>query len=506
MRETKRHLPSLTDFERQKIEQTLRAKGLPYDINVTFDDVTIPEDYSAVRSRSEILEGADFKTVVAPGIGLSIPIVSANMESVSGVKLIAEIERLGGLGIPPQTLPPDEQLKIIEQVGQEDCAYRENPLTVNSYQTINEIHALYKKFNVQGFFVIDDQNHPVGVLAARDWLYETDKNKTVAACMGGGRLQPLITAPRTIDFREAARLLTEHRIEKLPLVDSDGKLAGAIFANGLFYKYRYPAATRNTLGQFLKVASIGVSARFGIEQLRFIENAVRLGVSLLVVDTARAYAVNTEEALGQIKRHFSSLPIIAGNVSTPEGAKALIEWGADCVKIGQGPGEACRTRNVGTGIPQLSACAKCSVVAHLNGKTVMLDGGMKSPGDIGKALLAGADAVMLGYMLVGTEESAALAYYNKDGHRVKQYEGSASFAAQLKRHLRGELDRIRRPEGINEEVHVRGAVSETIEDILAGLASLFSYVGVRSLKEFKERARFELVTWAGFFEGSKRKI
>ena len=191
--------------------------------------------------------------------------------------------------------------------------------------------------------------------------------------------------------------------------------------------------------------------------------------------------------------------------STPEGAKFLFECGADIVKVGQGPGEACRTREVGVGIPQISAIAKCAAIAHLYKKTIVGDGGMKNAGDIAKALIAGADAVMLGSMLVGTEESAAPAFLNQSGIKVKIYEGSASFAAQQRRLNRSSLDRMRRPEGVAREVPVTGNVKERMEDILDGLRSAMSYFGVRSIRELHEKVCFELQTQAGLIEGVKKK-
>lgn len=508
MRENQKNLPSLTSAEKQAIEEFMLSKDLPTTIAITFEDVIIPEKYSEIRSREEVinsfLQKEGLKSEVTPGFYISLPIVSSNMESVTGVRMITRLQQLGGLGIPPQTLPAEERLKILKQVAQEDCAFRENPLTVRPYQTLKEIREIARTHDIYGFFVVDEENRPIGILSSRDWLHETDENKQVKDMMGGGRIRPLITGSKGIPLNEAAKLLAEHRIEKLPLVDENGKLAGAIFANGIFYKRKYPLATRNDLGQFVRVASIGVGRKFGIEHLQFIEKAIELGAQLLLIDTARAFAINAKEAITKTKQEFPNLPIIAGNVSTPEGAKALIEWGADCVKIGQGPGEACRTREIGTGVPQLTAIAECATIAHLYGKKAMADGGMHSPGDIAKALLAGADTVMLGYMLVGTVESEAEAYFNEQGCKVKDYEGSASFRAQKRRKARGELSQIRRPEGINKQVHVHGNLRETIYDILWGLASLFSYVGCLNLKEFKGKACFRLQSKSGFVEGTKK--
>ena len=359
------------------------------------------------------------------------------------------------------------------------------------------------KFGIYSLVVIDKKKRPIGILSTRDWKYETDDEKMVGQLMGGRRV--LYVAPRDISFVEAAKILRRQRIEKLPLVDRKERLIGLLTAHGLFYKHHYPRATRDEKGRFWKVGSIGVGREFTKRHLFEVEEQVKKGIRLLLIDTARAFSVNTQEAVRRVKERFPKLPLMVGNVSTPEGAKFLFECGADIVKVGQGPGEACRTREVGVGIPQISAIAKCAAIARLYKKAVVGDGGLKNSGDIVKALIAGADAVMLGAMLVSTEESAAQAFLNQNGIKVKIYEGSASFAAQQRRLNRSSLDRMRRPEGVAREVPVTGTVKERTEDILDGLRSAMSYFGVRSIRELCENARFELQTQAGLIEGTKKK-
>lgn len=488
----------LTKKERLAVEEYLVAKGLPTHIDVTFGDVTLPEHYSSVRSRSEI---DDFGVVLAEGVELGIPIIGANMESVTGIEMAVALGREGGIAFVPQTLPIEERLAIIEKIRRTDCAFIEKPLTIRPQRTLRQAKNLMNRFGIFSLVVVDEKNRPIAILSTRDWRYEADENKLVKDLV---RYATLVKAQADISFNDAAALLRKHRIEKLPLVDKSGKLCGLITAHGLFYKMRHPRATRDEKGRFLVAGSIGVGRKFTAAHLREAEEQVKRGICLLLIDTARAFSENTEEAMRQIKRNFPRLPLVAGNVSTPEGAKFLFECGADCVKVNQGRGYVCRTSEIGVGIPQLSAIAKCAAIARRYGKTIIGDGGMKSPGDMIKAIAAGADALMTGYLLVGTRESAAQMYLNKDGLPVKNYEGSASFQAQVRRMAQGTLDRIRRPEGVTEEIPVTGTVEEKIRDILDAFRSAMSYCGVRSLKEFREKAVFGLQTRAGLYEGIKK--
>ena len=491
---------SLAPHEQEFVNAYLASKGLPIGINVTFGDLALPERYSDIRSRAEV---QDFSVNLTPELRLETPVISANMESVTGVRLAVALEREGGLAIIPQMLSLDERLEMLERIGRAESALIDNPLTIPPHKTLREAKCLMNKFGIYSLVVIDKKKRPIGILSTRDWKYETDDEKMVGQLMGGRRV--LYVAPRDISFVEAAKILRRQRIEKLPLVDRKERLIGLLTAHGLFYKHHYPRATRDEKGRFWKVGSIGVGREFTKRHLFEVEEQVKKGIRLLLIDTARAFSVNTQEAVRRVKERFPKLPLMVGNVSTPEGAKFLFECGADIVKVGQGPGEPCRTREVGVGIPQISAIAKCAAIARLYKKAVVGDGGLKNSGDIVKALIAGADAVMLGAMLVSTEESAAQAFLNQNGIKVKIYEGSASFAAQQRRLNRSSLDRMRRPEGVAREVPVTGTVKERTEDILDGLRSAMSYFGVRSIRELCENARFELQTQAGLIEGTKKK-
>lgn len=496
----------LTKHEWDYVNGYLQSKGLPIDRSVTFDDIPMPDRYSEVRSRSDI---TDFSAELYPGIELGIPIILANMVSVAGIKAIVAMEREGGLGIPPQMLPIRARLEIIERVGRTECAHIGKPLTIGPEKTLAQAKQLMNRFGIYSLVVIDDNRRPIGILSTRDWRYETDDEKPVRDLMGGRR--GVHKALKNISFEAAGKILRKHRIEKLPLVDKRGQLAGLLTAHGLFYRHHHPRALSDGKGRFLKAGSIGVGRRFTNEQLREVELQVRKGITLLLIDTARAFSVNTREAIHAVKERFPKLPLMVGNTSTPEGAKALFEWGADIVKVGIGPGAPCTTRYTGIGVPQLSAVAKCAAIAKFGAadgkiRKIVADGGVKNPGDIVKAVIAGADAVMCGGLFIGTVESAAPSYINKDGLRVKNYIGSASFQAQQERMGSGTLDRIRRPEGMAKEVPVIGNMQEVVAEVLDGMRSAMSYLGVKSVKDLRLKGRFDLPqTSAGLYEGIKRK-
>lgn len=489
----------LNNKERDAIRDYLIKKGLPLHIGVTFRDVYFPEQFSDIRSRSEI---NDFSTELAK-IKLKIPLIAANMESVVSAELAIAFEREGGLAIPPQTIPIENRLLMLEQIGRADCAFIENPLTVRLNQRLSDAKRIMQKFNINGLIVVDVKRRPVGILSHRDWVYETNDKMFVRNLMGGGKTRKLIIAPYGTSFSKAAEIIKKNKIEKLPLIDKRGILAGLITAHGLFYETHHPRAMRDQNGQFIRIGSIGVGKTFTKRHLYEVEAQSKKGISALLIDTARACSINTQEAIKQIKSRFH-LPLIVGNVSTALGAKHLFEWGADVVKINQGRGHVCRTSDIGVGTPQVTAIAECKAIAEGYGGQIIADGGMKSPGDMVKAIIAGADALMSGYQFIRTRESAAPLQFNHDGLPIKIYEGSASFAAQRKRIEMGTLDRIRRPEGVPEEVVVVGTVEEQIRDILNGFRSAMSYFGVRSVKDLRQHGVLKWQTPAGYFEGVKK--
>ncbi len=493
----------LTESEKKAMDVFLEKKGLPTDIDLTFGDVYLKTRYSEIRSRSEV---RDLSTELA-GIKLGLPLIMANMVCVADARAIVAIEREGGLGIPPQMLALKTRLEMLDEIGRRDSALIDNPLTITPDRTLAEAKELMEKRGVSSLIVINEEDRPIGILSTRDWMYEKDEKKFVGDLMGGKR--KLYAAKKGVSFEEAAKILKRHEIEKLPLVDKHGKLAGLITAHGLFYKHHHPRATRDERGRFLRVGSVGVGEYFTAAHMKEVDAQVRKGICMLLIDTARAFSINTKEAVETVRAKYPDLPLMVGNVDCPEGAKALFQWGADIVKVGIGPGEACRTREVGVGCPQVSAIAQCSAIAELESKKgkpryTVGDGGMKSPGDVCKALFAGASAVMSGSLFIGAIESAAKANVNNRGLRIKEYVGSASFKAQEERINHGTLKKIRRAEGVAQEMPVLGTIEEVIDDLAYGMKSCSSFRGVRNLAELREKGIFRRQTPAGVKEGLKK--
>lgn len=493
----------LTESERKAVDAFLKLKGLPLDIDLTFPDVYLKTRFSEVRSRSKII---DLSTEIA-GIKLGLPLIMANMVCVADIKSIVALEREGGLGIPPQMIALKERLEMLDGIGRRDSALIDSPFTINPGATLEEAKKLMKHCGVSSLIVIDDARRPIGIFSTRDWMYETDGKKFVGDLMGGKR--NLHYAKKGVSFAEAAKLLKRYEIEKLPLVDKNGKLAGLITAHGLFYHHHHPRATRDEQGRFLRAGSIGVGEYFTHAHMREVDAQVRKGICLLLIDTARAFSINTKEAVEAVRAKYPDLPLMVGNVDCAEGAKAIFGWGADIVKVGIGPGEACRTREVGVGCPQISAVVQCAAIAQLKSTEkkkcyVVADGGMKSPGDVCKALFAGADAVMSGSLFIGAIDSAAKATMNKQGVRIKKYVGSASFEAQEERISHGTLEEARRPEGVSQEMPVLGTMEELIGDLVYGMKSCFSYRGAHDLREFREKGVFRRQTASGVKEGLKK--
>lgn len=495
----------LTAEEKKAIKEYLGFKGLPLNLCVTFGDLVMPEDYSEVRSRADI---NDFSAKLVDGLELGIPMVSANMESVTGVDMAVALGREGGLGFLPQTVAIEKRVEMLEKIRRTDSALVDEPLIVKAHWTLSEVKQLQEKFGISSFVVVSEHHVPIGMLTTRDWRYETDLSKTVFEVMR--KDVKLIFARTDVSLETATVLLRQHRIEKLPLVDTDGKLRGLITAHGLFYKLRHPRATRDDKGRFVVAASIGVGRNFAQKHLGEIERQLDAGASLLLVDTARAFSINVKEALLEIKKRFPNLPLVVGNVSTAKGAKFLFEHGADCVKVNVGAGRVCITRRVsGVGIPQITAIAECSVIAQRYKKTIIGDGGMNDPLDMFYAKAAGANVLMTGNLLIGAEESAApkkLKYIPSESESflVKQYEGSASLEAQMKRMVQGTLDRIREPEGGTKDKPVIGSVREIVAQYLDSFRSAMSYYGLTRLEDARDKVVFRLQTSSGRREGVKK--
>ena len=493
----------LSENERRAVNEYKERKGLPLSQSVTFGDLELEERYSDTRSRSVI---TDFSAKLSGGVVLETPFVSANMPDVTGVELATAMAREGGFWFLPQFLPLERRLWMLELIRRTDCAFIENPLTVLPGASLKDAKEIMRRYGVSGLILVENGS-PVDILTKRDWKYETDDNKTVSSLAGGRKKAGgLIIANRSISFVEAGRILRENRIEKLPLVDESGKLAGLITANGLFYAAHHPRATRDSKGRFLLAGSVGVGESFTQEHIADVEAQIAKGISVLLIDTARGFAINMKEAITTVRRLFPELTIVAGNISSASGAKALFEWGADVVKVNQGRGHVCRTSENGYGKGQVTAIAEAKAIADIYGRQVMADGAMTSPGDCIKAIVAGADTLMSGFLFVRAKESAAPTMLNREGFPVKAYRGSASFAAQEERIRHGTLDRLRRPEGVDDEkVPVVGSLREVMQDLLDGFRSAMTMGGIERLADASTLS-FKLQSRAGYLEGTKEHL
>ncbi len=461
---------------------------------MTFDDVLLIPRRSPVESRAEV----DTRTRLARGIELSVPIVSANMDAVTESEMAIAMAREGGLGIIHRFLPTDQQVAEVRRVKRAESIVIEQPYTIRPDQTLREAVAFLEEHGSAGLLVVQD-GRLVGIVTARDLLFEEDLDRPVREVMTPR--ERLVTAPPGISMEEAKRILHAHRVEKLPLVDGDGRLVGLVTSRDIRARSQYPHATKDERGRLRVGAAVGVRGDYLERAAALVEE----GVDVLVVDVAHGHSEAVLRAVRTLRRRFPEVPIVAGNVATAEGTVDLIEAGADAVKVGVGPGSTCTTRVVtGAGVPQLSAILDCARAARPRGVPIIADGGIRSSGDITKALAAGASAVMLGNLLAGTEESPG-ATVIRNGRQYKTYRGMASlWATARRRSLDSPVDEedIGQivAEGIEALVPYRGKVADVLRQLVGGLRSGMSYCGARTIPELWENARFVRITPAGLRE------
>ncbi|MDR7515641.1 MAG: IMP dehydrogenase [Armatimonadota bacterium] len=467
-------------------------EGVP--LGLTFDDVLLIPRRSPVESRAEV----DTRTQLARGIELSVPIVSANMDAVTESEMAIAMAREGGLGIIHRFLPTDQQVAEVRRVKRAESIVIEQPYTIRPDQTLREAVAFLEEHGSAGLLVVQD-GRLVGIVTARDLLFEEDLDRPVREVMTPR--ERLVTAPPGISMEEAKRILHAHRVEKLPLVDGDGRLVGLVTSRDIRARSQYPHATKDERGRLRVGAAVGVRGDYLERAAALVEE----GVDVLVVDVAHGHSEAVLRAVRTLRRRFPEVAIVAGNVATAEGTVDLIEAGADAVKVGVGPGSTCTTRVVtGAGVPQLSAILECARAARPRGVPIIADGGIRSSGDITKALAAGASAVMLGNLLAGTEESPG-ATVIRNGRQYKTYRGMASlWATARRRSLDSPVDEedIGQivAEGIEALVPYRGKVADVLRQLVGGLRSGMSYCGARTIPELWENARFVRITPAGLRE------
>ncbi len=492
---------SLTRTDANKlIRRYFLKKGLPLDRAVAFSDVYIRDCASHIGKRSDI---RDFGTEVAKGVALLIPLVSANMMDVTESRMAIAIARAGGIGFIHQFLPIEKRVREVEKVKRADNEIVENPWSVQEDLWLTDALRFAREKGISGVLVVSKNGKLAGILTSRDVRFaahrfgEKLENAKVKDLMTP---MPLIVGPKNIRVEEAMRLLDAHKIEKLPLVDRAMRPVGLVTAKDILKRVEHPLASRDKKGQLIVGAAVGISGNF-LEEAAAL---VRAKADVILVDTARGNSIRARDAVKAIRKKFPQTPLVAGNVDSAEGASLLMDAGATGIKVGIGPGSACKTRvSTGIGAPQLSAVAECAAVANARGIPVIADGGIKNGGDFAKAIVAGADCVMLGSMLAGTEETPGEVFYDS-GERYKLYRGSAGLESQLARLDHGGLDGVRAPEGVTRKILFKGeSVSETIEGLLQNLRSSMSYANSRTIKEF-HHATFRLQTSAGYEEGKPK--
>ncbi len=466
---------------------------------LTFDDVLLEPGYSEVLPAE-----VSVATELAPSIQLNIPILSAAMDRVTEARMAIALAREGGLGVIHRNMSIEDQAAEVDKVKRSESGMIVDPITLPPTATLRQAEELMSRYHISGIPITEDSGKLVGILTNRDIRFVTEWDRPVSEYMTS---EGLITAPIGTTLEQAQAILQKHRIEKLPLVDDHGYLKGLITVKDIMKKRDYPNAATDDKGRLLAAAAVGV----GESHKPRVEALVEAGVDAVVIDTAHGHTRSVLEMVDWIRRRFPKMVIIAGNVATAEGTQALIQAGADVVKVGVGAGSICTTRVVtGIGVPQLTAIFRCARAAHGLGKPIIADGGLKYSGDIVKALAAGADAVMLGNLLAGLDESPGeLILF--EGRRYKDYRGMGSLGAMSDfsrdRYGTGQGGVVKLvPEGVEGRVPYKGKLSDFIYQLVGGVRAGMGYVGAANLRELQEKARWVRITSSGLIESHPHSV
>ncbi len=473
------------------LEENLRT-------GLTFDDVLL------VPRKSEVLpRDVDTSTVIAPGIKLNVPLMSAAMDTVTDSRMAIAMAREGGLGIIHKNMTIEEQANQVDKVKRSEHGVITDPFFLSPDHLIRDAEELMGRYRISGVPITRGKKL-VGILTNRDLRFETDMDRRIGEVMTS---ENLITAPIGTTLEEAKEILAAHRIEKLPLVNDEYELCGLITIKDIEKSTKYPNSAKDAKGRLLCGAAIGITK----DALLRVEALVKAKVDIVSLDSAHGHNSGVIEKVREIRAAYPDLPIIAGNVATAAAARDLIEAGANCIKVGIGPGSICTTRVVaGIGVPQLTAVADCAREAEKYGIPVIADGGIKYSGDIPKAIGAGAACVMLGSLLAGVEESpGAVEIYQ--GRSFKVYRGMGSMGAMEQ--AQGSSDRYFQeknkklvPEGVEGRVPYKGLLADTIYQLVGGLRASMGYCGTASIQDLRENAEFIRITGAGLQESHPHDI
>jgi IMP dehydrogenase len=467
---------------------------------LTFDDVLL------IPAASEILPSeASTESRLTRRISLAIPLISAAMDTVTESRLAIAMAREGGIGVIHRNLPIADQAAEVDRVKRSESGMITNPITVTPTTSITDAMNLMAQFHVSGVPVTDESGQLVGIVTNRDLRFVQQSNEPVSSVMTA---TGLVTAPVGTTLDEAQVILGRHRIEKLPIVEQDGTLHGLITVKDIQKRIDYPNATKDDRGRLRVAAAVGT----GPDSLERLEALVAAGVDVIVVDTAHGHARSVIETVAKMRANFE-VDIIAGNVATAEATAALIDAGADGVKVGIGPGSICTTRVVaGIGVPQITAIFDCASVAAARGVPVIADGGVQFSGDIAKAIAAGADTVMLGNALAGVDESPGEIVVQQ-GERFKEYRGMGSLGAMQgrsyskDRYFQGSVESGKLvPEGIEGRVPYKGPIGIVLHQMVGGLRQAMGYCGSKSVAELQRNGRFMRVSPASLRESHPHDV
>ncbi|MDQ6717401.1 MAG: IMP dehydrogenase [Gemmatimonadota bacterium] len=485
-------LSRIQGLQSEQVHQRVRS-----DVVLTFDDVLLSPRHSLVHPK-DVSTASRFTR----GITLNVPFASAAMDTVTEAEMAMAMARAGGIGVLHKNMSIDRQAAEVDRVKRSESGMIRDPFTLAPQGTLREAVALMKRFKVSGVPIVDREGNLVGIITNRDLQFERNLDRQLSEAMTS---KNLVTAPVGTTLEEAEAILGKHRIEKLPIVDSDGKLRGLITVKDIHKRREFPNANKDDHGRLRVAAAIGA--------MNYADRAkalVAAGVDVLVIDTAHGHSEGVLEATGRVREMFPDVQLIAGNVASRAGAAALVERGVDAVKVGVGPGSICTTRVVtGVGVPQLTAIFDS--VEGAGDIPIIADGGIKYSGDIVKALAAGASSVMMGSMLAGTEESPGESLL-LEGRRFKMIRGMGSLGAMqdgsADRYFQeGEMSaRKYVPEGIEGRVPYKGPVADVIYQMVGGLRSGMGYVGCDSIDQLRVEAEFVRITTAGLRESHPHDV
>lgn len=471
-----------------------------FEEGLTYDDVLLVPQYSEVLPRD-----VDISSKLTKKITLNVPIISAAMDTVTESTMAIAMAKEGGIGILHKNMTIEEQAKKVRKVKRSESGMIHDPITLEEHVTLKEALSVMKENKIGGIPIVSKNMELLGILTNRDLRFQTNLEQKVSAVM---TKKNLVTAPMGTNLKEAEKILTAHKVEKLPLVDKNNKLIGLITYKDIMKVQSRPKSSRDGMGRLRVGAGVGVTSDT-LERVRTLEQA---GVDVIVIDTAHGHSKGVIDMLKKIKKEFPKLEVIVGNIATGEAALALVKAGADAVKVGIGPGSICTTRIIaGVGFPQLSAVYEVAQAIKGSGVPVIADGGIRHTGDIPKAIAAGANTIMAGSLFAGVEESPGEVVLF-EGRKFKTYRGMGSIEAMAQgskdRYFQDAEDDIKKlvPEGIVGRVPLKGALSEIIYQMVGGLRAGMGYCGAKDVKTLQQKAQFVRLTSSGITESHPHDV